>query len=62
MRSERKVRKFTLNLIKNNLVDFVASDLHSFRTNNMKNAYEVVKKQFSLDLADKLFSNKEILN
>ncbi|XFA98545.1 CpsB/CapC family capsule biosynthesis tyrosine phosphatase [Candidatus Izemoplasma sp. B36] len=54
----RKVKKFVLNLIKNNLVDFVASDIHSFRTSKLLDAYNLVKKQFSEETAKKLFFNK----
>jgi len=54
----RKVKKFVLNLIKNNLVDFVASDIHSFRTSKLLDAYHIVKKQFSEEIANKLFFNK----
>ncbi len=56
----RKVKKFVLNLIKNNLVDFVASDLHSFRQNKLFAAYQIVTKLFSKEVADKLFSNNLI--
>lgn len=54
----RKIKKFVLNLIKNNLVDFVASDVHSFRMNDLLGAYTIIEKHFSKEVAHKLFFNK----
>ena len=58
----RKVKKFVLNLIENNLVDFVASDLHSFRNNQMKAAYNIICNKFSVEKANRLFSNNLIFD
>ncbi|MBI9008849.1 MAG: capsular biosynthesis protein [Tenericutes bacterium] len=58
----RKVKKFVLKAIKNNLVDFVASDIHDFRMSNLLRAYDVVKTSFSKEIADKLFNNSVILS
>lgn len=58
----RKIKKFVLKLIKNNLVDFVASDIHDFRMSNLKKAYEVVESSFSKVKAEELFNNKTVLN
>ena len=58
----KQIKKFNLNLIKNQLVDFIASDVHYFRSNQMKDAYEVIKKQFGSEISEKLFNNKSILN
>ena len=58
----RKVKKFVLRLIKNNLVDFVASDIHDFRMSCLKKAYKVVETTFSKEKAEELFSNSVILN
>lgn len=58
----RKTKKFVLNLIKSNLVDFVASDMHDFRMVKLSEAYKVVEKTFSIEKANELFNNKSILN
>ncbi|XMB73141.1 CpsB/CapC family capsule biosynthesis tyrosine phosphatase [Mycoplasmatota bacterium WC30] len=58
----KKIKKIVLNLIKNDLVDFVASDVHDFRASGMLNAYDVVKKAVSEEKADQIFNNKMILN
>lgn len=42
-------------LIEENLVDFVASDYHYFRKNNMKEAYHAVTKRYGEEVAEKLF-------
>ncbi len=54
-----KVKKFIIKAIKFGLVDFVASDVHSFRENDMKLAYELVKKKFDKQVADDLFYNHQ---
>lgn len=56
-----KVKKFVFKLIKNNLVDFVASDIHNFRRSGLRDAFEVIKKRFSPETAERLFNNREIL-
>lgn len=55
-----KAKKLALKLIKMNLVDFIASDIHDFRVNYMAEAYQMIEKKFSKDTADKLFHNTKI--
>ncbi|MFW5793916.1 MAG: CpsB/CapC family capsule biosynthesis tyrosine phosphatase [Bacillota bacterium] len=45
-------------LIKRDLVDFVATDSHSYQKGLFLKAYEYVKKKFSKDIANKLFNNQ----
>ena len=54
-RSFRFKRK-AMNLIKHGLVDFVASDVHAARKNDMKKAYQMISKKFGAETADKLFT------
>ena len=42
-------------LIEENLVDFVASDYHYLRKNNMKEAYHAVAKRYGEEVAERLF-------
>lgn len=58
----RKIKKFVIQLIKNDLVDFVASDCHDFRVSNLGMAYEVIEKTFSREKAEAIFNNSAILN
>ncbi len=51
----RERYKFVKRLFKDNLVDFVASDVHSFRKNYMAKAFKVVVRKFGKDTADKVF-------
>lgn len=53
----RKTQKLIFKLIKNGLVDFVASDVHSFRKNQMDKAYKIVKKKFGENVANELFND-----
>jgi len=55
-----KAKKLALKLIKMDLVDFIASDIHDLRVNYMMEAYHLVEKKFSKELADKLFHNQRI--
>ena len=48
-------RKMTKALFKQNLVDFVASDMHLGRINCMKKAYAFVSKKYSKQTADNVF-------
>ena len=57
----KRTKNFVFKLIKNNLVDFVASDIHSNRKSSMIEAYNKIKKSFSNKIADKIFNNREIL-
>lgn len=55
-------QKLCFKLIKLGLVDFVASDIHEFRTNYLKVAYEIVLKKFGEKITEKIFSNRIILD
>lgn len=55
------VQKFVLKMIKQNLIDFVASDIHEFRKNDLSKAYELVTKKFGKSKADQIFHNTTIL-
>ena len=50
-----KERKRTKWLLKNDLVDFVASDLHYSRFNYLKQAYDFVKRKYGIDRAERIF-------
>ena len=58
--SKRKAKK----LLKLGLVDFVASDVHSFRPNYLQKANEFIAKKFGRDVANKLFieNAKKVIN
>lgn len=49
------IKKLLFRLIKNNLVHFVASDVHSGRDNKMLEAYQLVAKKFGKEKAEELF-------
>ncbi|MBU1144334.1 MAG: hypothetical protein KJ971_00570 [Firmicutes bacterium] len=55
------IKKFIHKLIKNNLIDFVASDIHTFRKNYLKEAYDYVQKKYGTIVAEKLFNNRIML-
>lgn len=57
-------KRKALNLIKHGLVDFVASDVHAARKNDMQKAYNLVSKKFGEETANKLFTEnaKKIIN
>ena len=50
-----------MRLIKSGLIDFVASDSHNItsRKNKMLEAYQLIKKKFSFDVADNLFNKNQ---
>lgn len=48
-------RKLTLNLLREGLVDFVASDMHFSRKNCMDKAYKFVAKKFGEEYAREIF-------
>ncbi len=48
--------KRVMKLLKNKLVDFVASDCHEFRTNRFLEARKLVEKKFGKDTAELLFN------
>ncbi|MDD3123517.1 MAG: hypothetical protein PHC62_08420 [Candidatus Izemoplasmatales bacterium] len=54
-------KKLVWKLMKLGLVDFVASDIHTFRKNYLKDAYELVSKKFDKDYANHIFHNDIIL-
>lgn len=58
----KKIKKLVLNLIKNDLVDFVASDIHAFRIVGLKKAYAIVENSFSKEKAESIFNNQTLLN
>ena len=55
-KDSRTDRKKVKKLFKLGLVDFVASDIHSHRTNFMAQAYEIVKNKYGEDTANAVFS------
>lgn len=55
---KRKIKK----LIKNDLVDFVATDSHRYHENHFKRGYDYVSNKFSHEVAEHLFNNKIILS
>jgi len=54
------IQKLTMRLIKLGLVDFVGSDVHEFRSNDLKAAYDTVSGKFGNETAEKLFSNNSL--
>ncbi len=50
-------RKKVIKLLKNNLVDFISSDVHEDREVVIDKAYEFISKKFSKSVADDLFEN-----
>lgn len=50
-----KQKKLIKNLFKEDLVDFVASDVHEFRAPCMQRAYSLVEKKFGEQTAKKVF-------
>ena len=53
----KRLQSFTLKLIKERLVDFIASDVHYGCENYIKVAYDFIKKKFKNKVADDLFIN-----
>ena len=52
----RRIKKTVKKLYKNGFVDFVASDIHVGRNNDMLKAYEYVRKKFGEDAAEVTFN------
>ena len=52
----KKYKKTVKRYLKEDLVDFVASDIHYTRENHMEEAYKYVMKKFGKERAEKLFS------
>lgn len=50
-----KIKKKVKKLIKNNLVSFIASDIHSNRKNYMQKTYKYITKKYGEELANNLF-------
>lgn len=59
--SGSQYKKLALKLIKAGVVDFIASDIHTFRKNELVEAYKIVSKKFGIDTANHLFHNEVIL-
>jgi protein-tyrosine phosphatase len=55
------IQKFCFQVLKLGLVDFVASDIHTFRHNDLLEAYEAVVKKIDLETADHVFANPVVL-
>lgn len=58
----KHIKKKIAKLIKNDLVDFVATDTHHFNNHYFKDGYAYVSKKFSQDMANKLFNNTMIIS
>ena len=56
----KKIKRLVCWLIKNGLVDFVASDSHDFRPSTMKKAFDIIKNNYGDEIADRLFNNNDI--
>ncbi len=54
-KQRRAFYKKVKQLFKNDLVDFVASDVHDYRDNHLFKAYKFVEKKFGTDVAKKTF-------
>lgn len=52
----KKLLNKALNAIRENSIDFIASDVHENRKNYMKKAYKKISKIFGKDKADELFT------
>lgn len=57
----RKIKKLCYKLIEQGYVDFVASDMHSFRQSSLIDAYQAIQKKFGEAVAKGLFQNQSIL-
>lgn len=57
----KKVRKFVFDLMKNDLVDYVSTDCHNLskRNINLLKTYQIVKKKFGAEYADKIFKKNQ---
>lgn len=56
-KNDKKIQKLVFKLIKNGFVEFVGSDVHSFRNNDMDEAYSIIKNKFNNEVAEKIFVN-----
>lgn len=50
-------KKIVKKMLKLGLVDFVASDIHTGRTNCMQESFKIIEKKYGKDYADNLFYN-----
>ena len=57
----KKIKKFAFEILKHNLVDFVASDCHNpvTRKVNLVDAHTIVSKKFGLEYANKIFIDNQ---
>ncbi|MCF7924702.1 MAG: hypothetical protein K9L64_06350 [Candidatus Izimaplasma sp.] len=56
-------KKVSINkFIKNDLIDFVATDSHNNQVDKFIKAYQYIEKKFSKEKAEKLFNNQIIFN
>ncbi|MBQ6922142.1 MAG: hypothetical protein IJQ66_03540 [Clostridia bacterium] len=53
--AKRDYRKRAQAYLKADLVDFVASDIHSFRKYTMAEAYKIIEKKYGTERAERLF-------
>ncbi len=56
-KDNRKSKKLAKQFLKAGLVDFVASDVHYFRDNALKESYQHVLKKYGQALADEIFND-----
>ncbi|MCP8617513.1 tyrosine-protein phosphatase [Salirhabdus salicampi] len=59
----KKIQKFTLDVIDNNLTHFVASDAHNTKSRlfHMREAYDVIEKRFGNQMVYEFTENAELL-
>jgi protein-tyrosine phosphatase len=55
--NDKNVRNKVSKLFKKNLVNFVASDIHSFRENTLKDAYDLINSKYGEEVANDVFYN-----
>ncbi|HHU55969.1 MAG TPA: hypothetical protein GXZ48_04695 [Acholeplasmataceae bacterium] len=57
----KKIKKFVFELMRNDLVDYVSSDCHDpkKRNINLLQAYNIVRKKFGEEYADKVFKKNQ---
>jgi protein-tyrosine phosphatase len=58
----RSYQKKVLKMIKQGLVDFVASDIHQFRSNHLLEASLMIQKKFGFSMVEQLFHNERPLH
>jgi len=51
----QKQKKLSHRLFKDELIDLVGSDIHSYRKNDLGEAYKIISSHFSLNTANKIF-------